>query len=73
MPLEDSQTAIQAAVAFLHSVDDIEDFPSKVSERGYLRHSCLNHLRRLYDLTQEQAETALTIYLGRGHDEETLS
>ena len=53
------------AVAFLHSVCDIDDFAAKVSPGGSLRDTCLAELQRAFGLTAEEAKAALSTYLGR--------
>ena len=58
---------LRQAVTWLHEVDDIEDFATKVSRTpvGFLRTSCKSHLRRLFNLTNEESDQAIDTFLGK--------
>lgn len=51
---------------FLHTVDDIIDLPQKLGPgpQGYLRDTCLSHLRKTLGLTEEEATQAVDIFRG---------
>lgn len=65
----DSPVLVEA-VAFLFTVDDIDDFPAKLGKgkEGILRWSCRGHLCRLFNLVPTQAEEAIDQFLGKQVD-----
>lgn len=55
------------AVTYLHSINDIAEFPTKIGRgpNAFLRPTCINSLKKLYALSQEEAEQAIDTFLGK--------
>lgn len=55
------------ALAFLRSVDDVENFPDKLDasdrEKGFLRVATRAHLKSLFSLDEESADIVISIFL----------